>query len=134
VVDGHQQVFMVTFQRNIGMSDANSLAISADGNVLVNSGPGGTGVVQLTATAGSYRLEWAYYDKAGGPQLDSSSLSGDGSVLAFFGRRAKRAGATGRCGASSCPKGRCSWSRRRRSPRALTCSRLFPGSGTSRSP
>jgi hypothetical protein len=79
------KVFTVTFQKNIGMSDANSLAISADGNVLANSGPGGTGVVQLTAAAGSYRLEWAYYDKAGGPQLDSNSLSGDGSVLAFFG-------------------------------------------------
>ncbi len=80
------KVFTVTFQKNIGMSDASSLAISADGNVLANTGPGGTGVVQLLAApAGGYRLEWAYYDKAGVPPPDGGSLSGDGGVLAFFG-------------------------------------------------
>lgn len=79
------KVFTVTFQKKIGMSSANSLAISADGNVLANSGPGGTGVVALASAPGSYRLEWAYYDKAGASPVDSDALSGDGSVLAFFG-------------------------------------------------
>ena len=105
------KVFPVTFQKNIGMSDANSLAISADGNVLANSGPGGTGVVQLGPAAGSYRLEWAYYDKAGAAQLRRAwRCQATGAYWRSSGRRAKPVGAIGPCGGSSCPKGRCSCS------------------------
>jgi Tol biopolymer transport system component len=79
------KVWPVAFQKNVGLTDGNSLAVSANGGVIANNGPGGIGVVQLGAAAGTYRLQWAYYDKTGPAEFPSVALSSDGSVLAFFG-------------------------------------------------
>jgi hypothetical protein len=78
-------VWPVAFQKNVGLTAGDSLAVSADGNVLANRGPGGIGVVQLVTPAGKYRQEWAYYDKTGAAPFQSVALSGDGNALAFFG-------------------------------------------------
>jgi hypothetical protein len=79
------KVWPVAFQKNVGLTDANSLAVSANGSVIANNGPGGIGVVQLGPVAGKYHQEWAYYDKAGAPEFEGVALSSDGSELAFFG-------------------------------------------------
>ncbi len=92
------QVWPVAFQKNVGQTASNSLAVSANGEVLANRGPGGIGVLQLGTPAGKYRQEWAYYDKGGAANFPSVALSGDGNVLAFFGPRGGPTGATGPCG------------------------------------
>jgi hypothetical protein len=79
------KVWPVAFQKNVGLTDGNSLALSANGTVIANSGPGGIGVVQLGPAAGRYHQEWAYYDKGEAAEFQSAALSSDGSVLAFFG-------------------------------------------------
>ena len=83
------KVWPVAFQKNVGLTEANSLAVSANGSVIANAGPGGIGVVRLGPPAGAYRLEWAYYDKAGAVAPQSVALSSDGSVLAFFGAQGR---------------------------------------------
>ncbi len=128
------KVWPVAFQKNVGETAGNSLAVSANGGVLANRGPNGIGVVQLGTPAGTYHQEWAYYDKAGTAKFPSVALSGDGNVLAFFGAKGKATGATGPYGGSSSPGARCSCCGRHRSSPGSNCNRRSPGSATNRSP